>query len=204
MVKEEHLVFSGNEERTFDRRKGQGFVLSVPKGAISSGDCTVEVKACVVGQETQGFMFPEGTKLASAVYHISASRELSKPVFLQIQHCAVIKGDSCHTQLEMVIADSTTGPPYKFKPYTGGNVRVFDSYIEVELEHFSFIACLLDWVFTPARYCGLICCLKSSELTHSWEYHIVLIKALEVCITVSELLPLNTARNFHLASQYVM
>jgi len=97
----------------------------------------------------------------------------------------------------MVIADSTTGPPYNFKPYMGGNVRVFDSYIEVELEHFCFIACLLDQVksalFTPVRYCGLIYCLKSSELT--WKYHIVLVKALEVCITVSELLPLNTARN---------
>ena len=198
MVEEEHLVFSGNEERTFDRRKGQGFILIVPKGAISSGDCTVEVKSCVVGQQTLGFTFPEGSKLASAVYHITASRELSKPVFFQIQHCAVIKGDSRHTQLEMVIADSTTGPPYNFKPYTGGNVRVFDSYIEVELEHFCFITCLFDWVksrFTSVRYCGLICCLKSSELTRSWEYHIVLIKSLRVCITVSELLSLNTARN---------
>ena len=194
MVKEEHLVFSGNEERTFDRRKGQGFVLSVPKGAISSGDCTVEVKSCVVGQQTQGFTFPEGSKLASAVYHITASRKLSKPVFLQIQHCAVIKGDSHH--IKLVIADST-GPPYNFKPYTGGNVHVFDSYIKVELEHFSLIACLLDRVktsLTSVRYCGLVCCLKSYELTRSWEYHIVLIKALEVYITVSELLPLNTAR----------
>ena len=145
------------------------------------------------------YTFPEGSKLASAVYHITASRKLSKPVFLQIQHCAVIKGDSCHTQLEMVIADSTTGPPYKFKPYTGGNVRVFDSYIEVELEHFSFIACLLDWVktsLTSVRYCGLICCLKSCELTRSWEYHIVLIKDLEVYIKVSELLPLQYCKEF--------
>jgi len=188
VIEEEHLVFSGNEERTFDRRKGQGFVLSVPKGAISSGDYTVEVKSCVVGQQTQGFTFPEGSKLASAVYHISASRKLSKPVFLQIQHCAVIKGDSHHIKLEMVIADSTTGPPYNFKPYTGGNVCVFDSYIEVELEHFCFIACLLlvRWVktlLTSVRYCGLVCCVKSSELTRTWEYHVVLIKALEVYIT---------------------
>ena len=198
MAEEEHLVFSGNEEHTFDRRKGQGFILNVPKGAILSGDCTVEVKSCVVGQQTRGFTFPEGSKLASAVYHITASRKLSKPVFLQIQHCAVVKGDSHHIKLEMVIADSTTGPPYKFKSYKGGNVRVFDSYIEVELEHFSFIACLLDWVksvFTSVRYCGLVCCVKSSELTRSWEYHVVLIKALEVYIAVSEVLPLNTARN---------
>ena len=124
------LTFSRNEESTFDRRKGQGFVLHVPKGAVSSSDCTVQVKSFVVSQSTPKFTFPEGSELASGVYHITASRELSKPVSLEIQHCAIIKDD---TQIDIVIADSTTGPPYRFKPYTGGRVRVFESYIEVEL-----------------------------------------------------------------------
>ena len=31
--------------------------------------------------------FPEGTELVSAVYAISASRRLNKPVILETQHC---------------------------------------------------------------------------------------------------------------------
>jgi len=191
MVEEEQLAFSGNEERTFDRRKGQGFVLHVPKGAVSSSNCTVTVKSCVVSQSTPEFIFPKGSKLVSGMYHITASRELSKPVTLEIQHCSTIKGDSQHTQLKVATADSTTGPPYHFKPYKSGNVRVFDSYVEVKLVHFSFLASFSRAIKKPAsiRYCGLVCCLKSSELTRTWEYRIVLIRNLQLCIAVSELFP---------------
>ena len=200
MVEEEQLTFSGNEERTFDRRKGRGFVLHVPKGAVPSSDCTVEVKSHVVSQSTPEFIFPKGSKLVSGVYHITASRKLSKPVTLEIQHCITSKGDSQHTQLEVATADSTTGPPYHFKPYKGGNVRVFDSYIEVKLTHFSFLGSFSRAIKKPAsiRYCGLVCCLKSSELTRTWEYRIVLIRNLQLCIAVSELFPCHTHTPLHL------
>jgi len=202
MAEEEHLTLSGNEERTFDRRKGQGFVLHVPKGAVSSSDCIVAVKSRVVSQSTPEFIFPEGSKLVSGVYHITASRELSKPVTLEIQHCAcsTIKGDSQHTQLEVAIADSTTGPPYHFKPYKGEYVRVFDSYVEVKLAHFCFLGSFSRATKEPASicYCGLVCCLKSSELTRTWEYHIVLIRNLELCIAVSEPFPCHMHTHFTL------
>ena len=181
----QHFTLSESEECTFDRRNGQGFVLHVPKGAVSSSDCTVTVKSHVVNQLTPKFIFPEGSKLVSGVYHITASRELSKPVTLEIQHCSTISGDS---QLEVATADSTTGPPYHFKPYKGGNVRAFDSYVEVKLAHFSFLGSFLRVIKKPAsiRYCGLVCCLKSSELTRTWEYRIVQIRNLQLCISVSK------------------
>ena len=187
MVQEERFTFSRNEECTFDRRKGQGFILHIPKGAVSSRNCTVTVKSCVVSQSTPEFIFPVGSNLVSGVYHIAASRKLSKPVSFEIQHCSVIRGDSQHNQLEVAIADSTIGPPYRFKPIAGGSVRVFDSYVEVKLTHFSFLSSF-SRVFRKAasiRYCGLVCCLKSSELMHTWEYHIVLIRNLQLCIKVS-------------------
>ena len=188
---QEHFTIHTNEEHTFDRRKEQGFVLHVPKGAVSSYDCAVEVKSRVVSQSTSEFIFPEGSRLVSGVYHITASRKLSKPVSLKFQHCAIVNGDSKHL-LEVAIAGSTTGPPYRFKPYTGRDVRVFDSYIEIKLAHFCFLCCLLRANGSASlRYCGLICCLKSSELTRTWEYHIVLIRNLQPCIVV---------RNIYLAS----
>jgi len=164
-----------------------------PKGTFS--DCTVKVKFRVASQSTPEFIFPEGSKLVSGVYHVTASRERSKPVTLEIQHCSTIKGDSQHTQLEVAIADSTTGPPYHFKPYKGEYVRVFDSYVEVKLAHFSFLG---SFSRASIRYCGLVCCLKSSELTHAWEYHIVLIRNLQLCIAVSELFPCHTHTPLHL------
>jgi len=181
MVEEEHLTFRRNEECIFDRRKDQGFVLQVPQRAISANKCTVDVKSCAVSQSTPDFIFPEGLNLVSGAYHISASRKLSKPVSFQFQHCSTINGDS---QLEVAIADSTTGPPYHFKQYTGGNVRVFDSYVEVELAHFSFLSCFSH---ASTRYCGMVCCMKCSELEHTWEYHFILIRNLQHCIKVSEL-----------------
>ena len=204
MVEEEHLTFRGNEECTFDRRKGQGFVLHVPKGAVLSSDCTVEVKSRVVSQSTPEFIFPEGSKLVSGLYHITASTNLSKPVSLEIEHCSgsTIKGDSQHTQIEIATADSTTGPPYHFKPYTGGNVRVFDSYVEVKLARFSFLGSFSRAIKKPAsiRYCGLVCCLRSSELTRTWEYRIVLIRNLQLCIAVSELFPCHARTYLHTIS----
>ena len=191
---QEHFTIRANEEHTFDRRKEQGFVLHVPKGAVSSYDCAVEVKSRVVSQPTSEFIFLERSRLVSCVYHITAPRKLSKPVSLQFQHCAIVKGDSKHL-LVVAIADSTTGPPYRFKPCTGKNVRAFDKYIEIELAHFCFLCCLLRAIGRASiRYCGLICCLKSSELTRAWEYHIVLIRHLQPCIVV---------RNIYLASASV-
>ena len=74
-----------------------------------------------------------------------------------------------------------------------GNVHITDSYIRVELENFCFVSCLLRLLHAirelfSVRYCGLVCCLRSSELIRTWEYHIVLIRNLQLCITVSELL----------------
>ena len=193
MVEEKLLTFSANEERTFDHSNGEGFVLHIPKGAVSSSACTVKITSYVVRQSTPAFIFPEGSKLVSGVYHITVSRTLLKPVSIQIQHCAIIKDDSHHAELEVAIADSSTGPPYHFKPCKGGNVRVLGSYIKVELAQFSFVSCFLRRVIRAIRepasihYCGLVCCLRSSELSCTWEYHIVLIRNLQLCIRVSEL-----------------
>ena len=187
------LTFSGNEECTFDRRKGQGFVLHVPKEAVSSNDGAVEMKSQVATQSKPEFVFPEGSKLVSSMYHVSASRKLSKPLSLEVQHCAIIRDDSQHTQVEVSIADSATGPPYHFKPYTSGSVHVFESYVEVKLVHSSFFGFFLGAMAIKKtdsiRYCGLVCCLKSSELTRTWEYRIVLIKNLQLCIAVSKYFP---------------
>lgn len=190
MVAEELLTFSTNEECTFDHREGQGFLLNVTKGAVLSGNCTVKVKSYVVSQSNPGFIFPNSSNLVTGMYHIDASRKLSKPVSLQIEHCAIVKSD---TKLEVAIADSRTGPPYHFRPYTGGNVHVIGSYIKVELKGFCFLCGLLRRLHVirePAPssifYCCLVCCLRS-KFKYTWEYYIVVIRNLQVCIAVSEL-----------------
>ena len=62
-----------------------GLKIQVPEGATSD-PCDIAIKAIVAGQ----FEFPEGTDLVSAVYAISVSKRLTKPVMLEIQHCVAI------------------------------------------------------------------------------------------------------------------
>ena len=66
-----------------------GLKISFPQGALSQTDtsiCEVVITALVGGK----FTLPIGTKLISAIYFISVSKPLLKPVKLEIQHCARI------------------------------------------------------------------------------------------------------------------
>ena len=46
----------------------------VPKGAVSSSNCTVKTKSRVVSQLTPEFISPEGSKLVSGVYILQDSQ----------------------------------------------------------------------------------------------------------------------------------
>ena len=66
-----------------------GLQLSCPKGALSSSDerCEVVIIALAGGQ----FKLPVRTKLVSAIYAISVSKGLLKPLTLELQHCVALE-----------------------------------------------------------------------------------------------------------------
>ena len=91
--------------------KEYGFRMHVSEGT-TSGPCDFAVKAIVAGQ----FQFPVEAELVSAVYAISASRRLKKPVNIEIQHCVTIRNEQQGRFLFFVRAQCNQSTlPYKFQ-----------------------------------------------------------------------------------------
>ena len=82
------FVFQGDHSQSFNWNEC-GLRLSCPQGALSSSDerCEVAIVALAGGQ----FNLPERTKLVSAIYAISVSKTLLKPLTLELQHCVALE-----------------------------------------------------------------------------------------------------------------
>ena len=118
-----------------------GFRMQVPEGATSAGPCDIAVKVIVAGQ----FEFPDNTQLVSAVYAISPSRKLKKPVQLEIQHCVSITSKQLGQSIGFVRADcKQPNLPYKFYPLEGGEFHTGNYYGIVNCQEFSMVATALN------------------------------------------------------------
>ena len=107
--------------------------MQVPENA-ASGPCDIAVKAIVAGQ----FEFPDGTELVSAVYAISASRRLHKPVTLEIQHCVAIANEQQGQLLSFVRAQcNQLNLPYLFKLLKEGVFLPGNEYGKISCSGFS-------------------------------------------------------------------
>ena len=121
-----------------------GFRMQVPEGA-TSGPCDFAVKAIIAGQ----FEFPEDTELVSAVYAISASRRLNKPVTLEIEHCVRIENERNCDYLTFGIARCDQHPlPYTFTLLEDGKFLSKSCYGIVFRSSFSLVG-VLKYVSFP-------------------------------------------------------
>ena len=112
-----------------------GFKMQIPEGALS-GPCDIAVKVIIAGE----FEFPKGTQLVSAVYAISPSRKLKKPVQLEIQHCVSVTSKQLSQSIGFVRADcKQTNLPYKFHPLKGGVFHTGSYYGSIDCQNFSLI-----------------------------------------------------------------
>ena len=107
-----------------------------PEGATSE-PCDIAIKAIVAGQ----FEFPEGTDLVSAVYAISVSKRLAKPVMLEIQHCVAITREEQGRFLSFVRAQCNQPQlPYQFELLDNGTFPPHSDYGKIACDRFSCIA----------------------------------------------------------------
>ena len=107
---------------------------------LSNQTCEVAVKALVGGK----FKFPPGSELVSAVYAVSLASQLTKPVKVDIQHCAVLKGEKQFQYLSFVKAPMRQRvPPFEFSPLEGGEFSTESQYGSIALDHFCLIAIML-------------------------------------------------------------
>ena len=103
-----------------------GLSITIPHDAVQQSD-TVEVAiTALVGGE---FILPEDTVLVSAVYALSVSKPLLKPVQLEIQHCVSIEKTAHSNYLSFATAPIDQ-PPYQFQPV---NVGYFLLVINMEI-----------------------------------------------------------------------
>ena len=114
-----------------------GLRITVPQDTLSSTDTNELAMTALVGGQ---FQLPEGTELISAVYALSVSKPLLKPVKLEIQHCADLVTQDHTSYLKFATASVDVGLPYQFQLKEGGEFHPDDQYGSTCLSQFSLWA----------------------------------------------------------------
>uniref|UniRef100_A0A1X7U7T7 Uncharacterized protein n=1 Tax=Amphimedon queenslandica TaxID=400682 RepID=A0A1X7U7T7_AMPQE len=138
-VAEKKLFLVQGEKPQLINWEKYGLRIGVQEDTLSPTD-TVEVAvvALVVGE----FVFPKNTVLVSAVYAVSVSKLLPKPLRLEIEHCINLTGRPGLTRfLKFAIAPvSTPSLPYHFLIVKGGEFKPDSWYGSIERKEFCLVA----------------------------------------------------------------
>lgn len=168
--------------------KHHGFKLHVPENALQEGTskCLVNIRVSLAGQ----FELPKGCELVSAVYWVAASGKFTKPVTIEVQHCANFNKSN---QLRFVRTScSQKSLPYKFKVIDGGLFSLGSKYGILSMTQFSGIGIVkqVETSEPSCQYCAQVY-FTVKHLPDYWYCHFVVTKDLEMCLTVSAM-PLYT------------
>ena len=89
------------------------------------------------------FQMPPNCELVSAVYWVSTAHKFTKPLVVEIQHCAALSSDEQCEQLTFVRTKCTQKElPYTFTELEGGVFSHHSSYGSLSLFHFSGLGVL--------------------------------------------------------------
>ena len=161
--------------------KGFGLRLYVPEGSLPPGvgKCKINIRASLSGQ----FQLPEDSDLFSPVFWIFISRNFSKPVTLEIQHCALRGDETVLSDLSFVSAKcSQRNLPYKFRQVDGGVFTTHSSYGSIQLSHFSGNA-VTGTKRTPRSYCAHL--YHTMKQVYDWRFYLIITQDIEAQISVS-------------------
>ena len=163
--------------------KDHGFRLHIPEDALPThvSEYSIKIKVSLAGQ----FELPEGYELVSAVYWVASPGKFTRPVTIEVQHCANAKIPS---QLRFVSTScAQKSLPYKFKVIDGGSFIPGNKYGALSTTHFSGngIAKEITSGEHSCQYCAQVY-FTVKHLQDHWYYcHFVVTKDLETCLTVS-------------------
>ena len=116
--------------------------IGVSKDTLLSSE-TVEV--AIVALVGGHFVFPEKTQVVSAIYGICVSRELLKPLRVDVQHCVNIRKSSQMKYLKFAIAAvETPSLPYQFEVTEGGEFTIDSFYGSIYRQKFSLLGILAE------------------------------------------------------------
>ena len=182
VVGEKELVVT-NEGMNF-QWKDHGFKLHVPENALPEDipEYSVNIKVSLAGQ----FELPEGYELVSAVYWVKTQGKFTKPITVEVQHCANFSNPN---QLQIVCTScAKKSLPYKFKVIDGGTFTLCNKYGALSTTHFCGIgvAKKVEPKEHSCQYCAQVYFTVKDPKEYLYYCHFVITKDLEMCLAVSK------------------
>ena len=118
-----------------------GLRIGIEEDSLLSSETVEVATAALVGGQ---FKFPKNTVLVSAVYAVSVSKPLLKPLRLEMQHCVDLRGRPGLSQyLKFAMAPvSTPSLPYQFSLVEGGKFTSNSWYGAINRKDFCLV-CIL-------------------------------------------------------------
>ena len=115
-----------------------GLRIGIEEDSLLSSETVEVATAALVGGQ---FKFPKNTFLVSAVYAVSVSEPLLKPLRLEMQHCVDLRGRPGLSQyLKFAIAPvSTPSLPYQFSLVEGGEFTSNSWYGAINRKDFCLV-----------------------------------------------------------------
>ena len=162
-----------------------GLKLHFRKDSLPEGmeQCTIDIKASLSGQ----YELPEDSHLVSAVFWLRCEsvQKFTRPVTLEIQHCARSKNISKLSIVKAVCSQKQL--PYTFRPLGGGTFTSHSSYGIIELNGFSGVAVSYEGSSVDVRsYLISLLCKEVRRPPHYLvEVYIAVIWSLKAHHTVS-------------------
>ena len=144
-------TFTITQEAVYLKFEGYGFKLHIPDGSLPEevSETQLNVEVSLSGQ----FQLPSNSELLSAIYWVSSPHKFTKPITVEIQHCASLSNDEQCEQLTFVRTICTQKElPYIFEEHVGGVFSHHSSYGSVSLSHFSGLGIVFRFflrVFRP-------------------------------------------------------
>ena len=163
--------------------RGYGIKLYVPKDSFTAspgmGECTINIRVSLSGH----FQLPGDSDFLSPVFWIAAPCRFTKPVTLEIQHCALREDEAALSHLTFVSTKcSQRDLPYIFRELDGGVFTTQYSYGSIQLSHFSGVA-VTGRKNTPRSYCAHL--YHTMKQVYDWRFYLVITQDIDAQITVS-------------------
>ena len=162
--------------------EGFGLKLHIQEGSLPAGmeQCILQIKASLAGQ----YEFPENSHLVSAIFwlHCETVHKFTKPITMEIQHCAKSENLSKLNVVRAVCSQKQL--PYTFKQLPGGNFTNHSSYGVIELNSFSGEGIVQNGS-EDREYCSRLFYMYSSQdVPLNREIHFVVTWNTEAYLTV--------------------
>lgn len=124
-ILEEKLFLIKGDSHQYFNWENYGVRIDVPKDTLSSEEtCEISVGALVGGN----FNLPENTELISAIYILASSKSLSRPVYVEIEHCAYLSIPQHSDLLRFVKVLDLDKVPYQLQKTEGGEFHFNSRY----------------------------------------------------------------------------